>query len=84
MSRLKIKDDVELENIEKYGFTVVDDDYIWLEDTEDIMIDRDTRIICVYTNCYEDNSNLGALYDLIYIKKNIILKDMVLKNTMQK
>lgn len=31
---LKIRDDVELEDLEKFGFTVDDDDYIWLEEQE--------------------------------------------------
>ena len=40
---LKIRDDVELEDLEKFGFTVVDDDYIWLEEQQDIDIQRNRR-----------------------------------------
>lgn len=62
---LKIKDDVELEDVEKYGFTVVDDDYIWLEGEENIYIDRYKRTICVCSNFEDEIYNLDAIYDLI-------------------
>ena len=62
---LKIKDDVELEDIEKFGFTVVDDDYIWLEEEENIYIDRYKRTINICSNYEDEIYNLDVLYDLI-------------------
>jgi len=62
---LKIKDDVELEDLEKFGFTVVDDDCIWLEEEENIYIDRYKRTINICSNFEDEIYNLGVLYDLI-------------------
>ncbi len=62
---LKIKDDVELEDIQKFGFTVIDYDFIWIEETEDIAIDRNKRTILVYGDYEEGNYSLDKLYDLI-------------------
>ena len=62
---LKIKDDVELEDLEKFGFAVVDDDCIWLEEEENIYIDRYKRTINICSNFEDEIYNLGVLYDLI-------------------
>lgn len=62
---LKIKDDVELEDLEKFGFTVVDDDYIWLEEEENIYIDRYKRTIYICSDFEDEIYNLEPLYDLI-------------------
>lgn len=62
---LKIKELVELEDIEKFGFNVVDDDYIWNEEAN-ISIDRYSRKIYVYgEDDQEDYQDLGVVYDLI-------------------
>lgn len=62
---LKIKDNVDLKELEKFGFNVVDDDYIWNEEAN-ISIDRYSRKIYVYgEDDKEDYQDLGVLYDLI-------------------
>lgn len=62
---LKIKDSVELEDLEKFGFIVVDDDYIWLEEEENIYIDRYRRTIHICSDFEDEIYNLEPLYDLI-------------------
>lgn len=62
---LKIKDEVELEDLERIKFTVVDDDYIWLEEEENIAINRHKRTIHMFSNFEDEIYNLEAIYDLI-------------------
>jgi len=62
---LKIKDNVDLKELEQFGFTVVDDDYIWLEEEENIYIDRYKRTINICSNLEDEIYNLDVLYDLI-------------------
>ena len=70
---LKIRDDVELEDLEKFGFTVVDDDYIWLEEQENIAIDRYKRTIHMFSNYEDEFYNLEVIYDLI--KAGLVVKE---------
>ena len=66
------KHDVKLEDLEKFGFTVVDDDYIWLEEQENIAIDRYKRTIHMFSNYEDEFYNLEVIYDLI--KADLIVK----------
>ncbi len=70
---LKIKDNVDLKELEKFNFTVVDDDFIWIEGTEDIAIDRNKRTILVYGDYEEGNYSLDKLYDLI--QAGLVIKE---------
>ena len=70
---LKIRDDVELEDLEKFGFTVVDDDYIWLEEQENIAIDRYKRTIHMFSHYEDEFYNLEVIYDLI--KADLVVKE---------
>ncbi len=70
---LKIRDDVKLEDLEKFGFTVVDDDYIWLEEQENIAIDRYKRTIHMFSNYEDEFYNLEVIYDLI--KADMVVKE---------
>lgn len=62
---LKIKDNVELEDLEKITNIVVDDDWIWIDENEQICIDRNTRVITIYADYDEGNQFIDVLYDLI-------------------
>lgn len=62
---LKIKDDVDLKELEKFGFKTEDDDgFIWCEPNEDIVINPNGYIL-VYGNDEQGNCSMNALYDLI-------------------
>ena len=56
---LKIKDNVSLKILRKYGFTLEDNDYIWIEGIEDICIDKSNREIIVYGDYERQNFSLG-------------------------
>ena len=62
---LRIKDNVELEDLEKITNIVVDDDWIWIDENEEICIDRNTRVITIYGDYNEGNQFIDVLYDLI-------------------
>lgn len=62
---LKIKDNVELKELEKYGFTTEDDGFLWCEPHEDICIDTKSKAVIVYGDSEEGNFSLDTLYDLI-------------------
>lgn len=69
----KIRDDVDLKELEKFGFTVVDDDYIWLEEQENIAIDRYKRTIHMFSNYEDEFYNLEVIYNLI--KADLVVKE---------
>ena len=71
---LKIKDNVDLKELEKFGFDCQDEDYLWNEEAN-ISIDlfNDLRKIYVYgTDSEEEYQDLNVLYDLI--KANLVEK----------
>lgn len=62
---LKIRDDVDLKELEKFGFRTEDDDgFIWCEPNEDIVINPN-RYILVYADDEQGNCSMNILYDLI-------------------
>ena len=61
---LKIKEEVDLKELEKFGFETEDDGFIWCEPHEDIVINTQ-RYILVYGDDEEGNYSLDVLYDLI-------------------
>lgn len=62
---LRIKKDVDLKELEKFGFKAQDDDgFIWCEPIEDIVINPN-RWLLVYGNDEQGNCSLNVLYDLI-------------------
>ena len=62
---LKIKDNVDLKELEKFGFTCVDEDYIWNEDANISINTDDCNSIYVYGMDEEDYQDLSVLYDII-------------------
>lgn len=72
---LKIKDNVDLKELEKYGFehypliyikeTKRYDDYMGMNTAKKIYIDEKTREISIGTNLFNTDIELDTLYDLI-------------------
>lgn len=59
---LKIKNDVDLERLEKYGFVKVRNTYEFTQGTSGLIVYKKNRAIANY-NC--DNKVIDVLYDLI-------------------
>ncbi len=73
---LKIKDNVDLKELEKYGFQDceriyvkkrirVDDQSSDLRERKEIYIDKDSRRISIGIGLYNTNVELDTIYDLI-------------------
>ena len=64
---LKIKDNVDLKELEKYRFDCIDEDYVWNEEANiSICIENPKcRTLFVYGQDEEDYQDLGVIYDLI-------------------
>ena len=72
---LKIRDDVDLKELEKFGFINKKDYYeinFAKQGMDGFLIHPDDRIIYNYS-CASDNDSLGTIYDLI--KANLIVKE---------
>lgn len=56
---------IDLKELEKFGFTTENDEFLWCEPHEDICIDIRLKAVIVYGDCEEGNFSLDTLYDLI-------------------
>ena len=72
---LKIKDNVDLKELEKFGFeyypliyvkeTIRYDDYMDMNTAKKVFVDEKTREISVGTNLFNTDIELDTIYDLI-------------------
>ena len=71
---LKIKDNVDLKELEKYGFNCIDENYIWNEEASISICIKNPkcRTLYVYGQDEDDYQDLGVIYDLV--KADIVEK----------